>query len=80
MNVTGTPSIIALVQSDWLLQQATSIPTPLPPTITPLPVSLVFRGLSPEVIIGIVCAIVGVTVPIGIILIKYGVKHHKSKL
>jgi hypothetical protein len=58
----------------------TALPTPTPtPTPTALPVDLTGQGLSPEAIIGIVCAVIGTVVPLGTVLIKYAIKQHRSK-
>lgn len=48
-------------------------------TLDPLPVTLVRRNLSPEAIIGIVCGVCGVLVPIVIVLAKYFYKRYKGK-
>jgi hypothetical protein len=56
----------------------TALPTPTP-TPTSLPVHLTGQRLSPEAIIGIVCAVIGIVVPLGTVLIKYAIKQHRSK-
>lgn len=56
---------------------ASSSPTSAP-TSTPLAVHLVHHGLTPEAIIGIVCALTGFIVPLGIVLTKYAIKRHRG--
>jgi hypothetical protein len=49
------------------------------PTPNPLPVHLTSQGLSPEAIIGIMCAVIGTVVPLGMVLSKYAIKQYRSK-
>ena len=49
------------------------------PTPNPNPVHLIGQRLSPKAIIGIVCAVIGTVVPLGLVLIKYAIRQYRSK-
>jgi hypothetical protein len=67
MNTTEAPLAIAATLS------SASTPTP-----TTLPVYLVRHGLSPEAIIGTMCAVMGVVIPLGIVSVKYAIKRYRG--
>ncbi|KAF4466224.1 hypothetical protein FALBO_6919 [Fusarium albosuccineum] len=65
------PPTSDLLQQSMPTSQNISNVTMAFPTSGPLHVGLERRHLSPEAVIGIVCGVCGVLVPIGIVLAKY---------
>jgi hypothetical protein len=52
----------------------------IPPSTTPVPVNVIRHSLSPEAVIGIVCAVSGTVVPFGVVFAKFAIKRYRGSL